>query len=90
MTQRKTRLHTIKNLIETYEELEDISPQRPFVLDVIAVEMAKTLKAYCNHQGNGCEHCKFRLEDPERRNCECKINIGKNEMGTAPRFWELK
>ena len=53
------------------------------------MEMAKTLKAYCNQQGNGCERCIFRLPDPERQNCECRINIGKNELGTAPRFWEL-
>lgn len=90
MTAKKhTRLDTIVNLVQMRNDVED-PVSRAQLLDTIAEEMARTLKAYCSQQGNGCEHCVFRLEDPERRNCECKINIGKNELGTAPRFWELK
>ena len=89
MTLRKhTRLDTIVNLIKMRNVSGDLA-ERAMLLDTIAEEMAKTLKAYCNQQGNGCERCIFRLPDPERQNCECRINIGKNELGTAPRFWEL-
>ena len=89
MTDRATRLDTIANLIETHRGIEDTAT-RAWWLQTIVMEMAKVLKAYCNQQGNGCEHCIFRLDDLERQNCECRINIGKNELGTAPRFWELK
>ena len=88
MTEKRTRLDTIVNLIETRRGLKD-TVDRAWILETIVMEMAKTLKAYCNQQGNGCERCIFRLPDPERQNCECRINIGKNELGTAPRFWEL-
>lgn len=90
MTDRKmTRLAAVGEMIRLWEEEEDKDLSSE-MLDNIMWHMAILLKHYCNRQGNGCEHCRFRLEDPERQNCECKINIGKNELGTAPRFWEVK
>lgn len=88
MTDKKTRLDAIADLIQLRGKLED-PVNRAQMLDTIMWEMASVLKAYCLRQGKNCEQCKFKLDDPERKNCECRINIGKNTPGTAPRFWEL-
>lgn len=88
MTDKKTRLDAIADLIQLRGKLED-PVNRAQMLDTIMWEMASVLKAYCLRQGKNCERCAFVLPNVERKNCECRINIGKNTLGTAPRFWEL-
>lgn len=75
---------------ETVGEEEEDRELSSDMLDNIMWQMAILLKSFCNQQGNSCEGCPFVLNDPERKDCECKINVGKNELGTAPRFWELR
>lgn len=87
MTGTHTRLDTIVNLIKMRKVAD--SGDKAWLLDEIVWEMAAVLKAYCLQQGKNCEQCKFKLDEPERKNYECRINIGKNTLGTAPRFWEL-
>lgn len=81
-------LNRIAAAIVVREKLKD-QEQRKEMLDEIMFNVANALRVYCKQQGKNCEHCRFKLEDVERKSCECKINIGKNELGTAPRFWEL-
>lgn len=86
---KKTRLAAVGEMIRVWEEEEDRELSSD-MLDNIMWQMAILLKSFCNQQGNSCEGCPFVLHDPERKDCECKINVGKNELGTAPRFWELR
>ncbi|MBQ5344728.1 MAG: hypothetical protein J6F33_05990 [Acidaminococcaceae bacterium] len=81
-------LHAIADLILA-REASNNKIVRAGHLEQAVYFMAIILRIYCKQQGKNCEHCVFRLEDPDRKACECKINIGKNESGTAPRFWEL-
>ena len=81
-------LHAIADLILA-REASNNKIVRAGHLEQAVYFMAIILRIYCKQQGKNCEHCVFRLEDPDRKSCECKINIGKNESGTAPRFWEL-
>ncbi len=87
MTANET-LHSIADLIMA-REVADNKKVRDGMLEMTVYLMAHILRFYCKQQGKNCDHCAFRLEYPERKACECKINIGKNEYGTAPRFWEL-
>ncbi|MBR4908822.1 MAG: hypothetical protein IKZ43_07415 [Acidaminococcaceae bacterium] len=90
MTDKKrTRLAAVGEMIRVWEAEEDRDVSHG-ILENIMWQMGILLKYYCNGQGKNCEHCRFKLDDPERKACECKINIGKNGPGTAPRFWELK
>ena len=82
-------LDSIAELIRVRAQSGD-REERAQLLDIIMDNIANALRVYCKQQGNSCERCKFVLDDPERKACECRINIGKNECGTAPRFWELK
>jgi hypothetical protein len=82
-------LDSIAELIRVRAQSGD-REERAQVLGIIMFHIANALRVYCKQQGNNCERCKFVLEDSDRKACECKINIGKNEPGTAPRFWELK
>ncbi len=68
---------------------KDEKEERKEILKQIMFHMANLLRFYCKQQGNDCERCVFVLVDPDRKACECKINIGKNAPGTAPRFWDL-
>ena len=81
-------LDSIAELIRARAESED-KEERAQALDCIMYNIANALRVFCKQQGKDCERCPFRLEDVERKACECKINIGKNTPGTAPRFWEL-
>lgn len=82
-------LDSIAELIQERAKSED-KEERAQALDDIMFNVANALRVYCKQQGKNCEHCRFVLQDPERKACECMINIGKNECGTAPRFWEVK
>lgn len=81
-------LHAITDLILA-REASNNKIVRAVALNQAVYFMALILRIYCKQQGKNCEHCIFKLKDPDRKPCECKINIGKNECGTAPRFWEL-
>lgn len=87
--QKKTQMAMLGGLIQDWTEESDRIRRDTLILPGIMWVMAMLLKAYCKKQGNSCEGCIFVLADPERKSCECRINIGKNECGTAPRFWEL-
>lgn len=81
-------LDAIAELIQARAACED-KAERGQALDVIMFNIANALRVYCKQQGHNCEACRFVLQDPDRKACECRINIGKNAPGTAPRFWEL-
>ena len=88
MTANET-LHSIAELVLGREATNN-KKVRDGMLEQAVYLMARILRFYCKQQGKNCERCVFRLEDPERKACECRINVGKNEPGTAPRFWEVK
>jgi len=90
MTDRKGLLDLAADAIKAYKIHDDDKEEQAMWLDRIVWIMAVIIKKYCYQQGKNCDHCKFRADVPEERQCGCKINIGKNECGTAPRFWEVK
>lgn len=81
-------LGAVATLIRKREQTED-KKEREELLKQLMWYIAAALRLYCKQQGNTCENCKFKFDDVDRKACECRINIGKNEPGTAPRFWEL-